>query len=87
MYVLRDDFAAAWRHARLAEANGVSRVVEMLKPDNTAGHAHDAAPQRDSLAGLHGNAAMEVLARRLNHIEHAAQKVARLAARPVIEDI
>lgn len=30
MYVLRDDFAAAWRHARLAEANGVPRVVEML---------------------------------------------------------
>jgi len=64
-----------------------SRVVEMLKPDNAAGHAHDPAPQRDSLAGLRGNAAMEVLARRLNHIEHAAQKVARLAARPVIEDV
>jgi hypothetical protein len=30
---------------------------------------------------------MEVLHRRLNHIEHAARKVARLAARPVIEDI
>jgi hypothetical protein len=30
MYVLRDDYPAAWRHARLAEANGVSRVVEML---------------------------------------------------------
>jgi uncharacterized membrane protein YccC len=64
-----------------------ARVVEMLKPDHAAEHAHDAAPQRDSLAGMHGNAAMEVLARRLNHIEHAAQKVARLAARPVIEDI
>ncbi len=30
MYVLRDDYPAAWRHARLAEANGVPRVVEML---------------------------------------------------------
>ena len=30
MYVLRDDYPAAWRHARLAETNGVPRVVEML---------------------------------------------------------
>jgi thioredoxin-like negative regulator of GroEL len=30
IYVLRDDLPAAWRHARLAEANGISRVVEML---------------------------------------------------------
>ena len=30
MYVLRDDLAAAWRHARQAEANGVPRAVEML---------------------------------------------------------
>jgi hypothetical protein len=30
MYVLRDDYPAAWRHARLAEANGVPRAVEML---------------------------------------------------------
>jgi tetratricopeptide (TPR) repeat protein len=30
MYVLRDDYPSAWRHARLAEANGVPRVVEML---------------------------------------------------------
>ena len=30
MYVLRDDHASAWRHARRAEANGVPRVVEML---------------------------------------------------------
>jgi hypothetical protein len=46
-----------------------------------------APPQRDSFADIRGNAAMDVLARRLSHIEHAAQKVARLAARPVIEDI
>ena len=30
IYVLRDDLAAAWRHARLAEAHGEPRVVEML---------------------------------------------------------
>ena len=30
MYVLRDDHSSAWRHARLAEANGVPRAVEML---------------------------------------------------------
>ena len=30
MYVLREDHPSAWRHARLAEANGVPRVVEML---------------------------------------------------------
>ena len=30
MYVLRDDLPAAWRHARLAETNGVPRAVEML---------------------------------------------------------
>jgi tetratricopeptide (TPR) repeat protein len=30
MYVLGDDYSAAWRHARQAEANGVPRVVEML---------------------------------------------------------
>jgi hypothetical protein len=30
MYVLQDDYPAAWRHARLADANGVPRAVEML---------------------------------------------------------
>jgi len=30
IYVLRDDYPSAWRHARLAEANGLPRVVEML---------------------------------------------------------
>jgi hypothetical protein len=30
MYVLDDDYSSAWRHARLAEANGIPRVVEML---------------------------------------------------------
>jgi len=30
MYVLREDDRAAWRHARMAEQNGVPRSVEML---------------------------------------------------------
>ena len=63
------------------------RVVALLQPDTMA-HATEAAPPlRESLAGMHGSAAMEVLGRRLDHIEHAARKVARLAARPVIEDV
>ena len=49
-----------------------------------------AAPERQSLSALIApesspDYSMSVLRRRLAHIEHAAQKVARLAARPVIE--
>lgn len=49
------------------------------------------APEREPLSGLGssetpGEFAMAVLSRRLDHIEHAARKVARLAARPVIEE-
>jgi uncharacterized membrane protein YccC len=63
------------------------RVVAMLKPDQDGEHHDATAPQRDSLAGMHASVAMEVLGRRLDHIEHAARKVARLAARPVIEGV
>lgn len=72
--------------ADAAIAHTRERVVAMLKPGGTD-NAELATPERDHLAGMHDNAAMEVLARRLNHIEHSAQKVARLAARPVIENI
>jgi tetratricopeptide (TPR) repeat protein len=34
MYVLRDDYDSAWRHARLAAANGVPRALEMLTRHN-----------------------------------------------------
>jgi thioredoxin-like negative regulator of GroEL len=34
MYAVRGDSKAAWRHARAAEANGVSRAVEMLRRHN-----------------------------------------------------
>jgi uncharacterized membrane protein YccC len=76
---------AAAADASIAMAR--ERVVALLKPENHANHPDATAPHRDCFAGMKGNAAMDVLARRLNHIEHAAQKVARLAARPVIEDI
>jgi uncharacterized membrane protein YccC len=61
------------------------RVLALLSP-NTAVGTVAAAPPREGLSGMAGNAAMMVLARRLAHIEHAAGKVARLAARPILED-
>ena len=72
----------------IAEAR--QRVLAMLAPGGTQ-EAENAAPEREPLSGLAssdlpGNQAMTVLARRVRHIEHAARKVARLAARPVIED-
>jgi uncharacterized membrane protein YccC len=83
---LRDkDLDAPMADASIAAAR--KRVVALLKPDSGADHPVTAPAQRSSLTEMRGDAAMEVLARRLNHIEHAAQKVARLAARPVIEDI
>ena len=69
--------------AAIAETR--ARVVALLNsaaaPD---GHAPEA---RDRFADFHGSAAMEVLGRRLTHIEAAAAKVARLAARPAIEEL
>jgi uncharacterized membrane protein YccC len=64
-----------------------ARVVALLEPDRMAEPQDIQLPPRDSLTALRGSVAMEVLARRLAHIEHAARKVARLAARPVIENI
>ncbi len=80
-----EDLDAPAADASIAAAR--ERVVALLQPDGKMDHTDTETPQRESLAGLRGNAAMEVLARRLDHIEHAARKVARLAARPVIEDI
>jgi uncharacterized membrane protein YccC len=72
--------------ADTAIAQTRARVVAILSPD--AAHSGQAtAPQRDGLAGMHTSTAMEVLARRLDHIEHSARKVAHLAARPAIENI
>jgi uncharacterized membrane protein YccC len=83
---LRDqDLDGASADAAIAAAR--ARVVALLKPDSDADHAIMEAPQRQGLTVMRGNSGMEVLARRLDHIEHAARKVARLAARPVIEDL
>jgi cytochrome c-type biogenesis protein CcmH/NrfG len=30
MYVIREDYKAAWRHAHIASENGVPRAIEML---------------------------------------------------------
>ena len=73
--------------AKAAIAATRQRVTALLSPEGGAEGIDAAVPLRDSLAGMHGSAAMEVLGRRLDHIEHAARKVARLAARPVIDGI
>jgi uncharacterized membrane protein YccC len=72
--------------ADAAIARTRERVVAMLKPGETD-PADLEGPKREGMAGMQANAAMEALARRLAHIEYSAQKVARLAARPVIENI
>jgi hypothetical protein len=61
------------------------RVMALLSPEAPPG-ADTLAPPREALSGMEQNMAMGLLARRLAHIEHAAEKVKRLAARPVIED-
>jgi uncharacterized membrane protein YccC len=63
------------------------RVVHLLQPGAVGADGETGLPARRGIAEWSQSQAMEVLHRRLNHIEHAARKVARLAARPVIEDI
>jgi uncharacterized membrane protein YccC len=72
--------------AEAAIAASRARVVGLLKPQGGA-ERPQADGQRPAFSAIQGSEAMEVLARRLAHIEHAAQKVARLAARPVLENI
>jgi uncharacterized membrane protein YccC len=75
---------AAGAEAAIAEAR--TRVVALLQPD---AHSHDddaPMPARKGMTELGSSVAMEVLYRRLNHIEHAARRVARLAARPAIDE-
>ncbi|HVV28202.1 MAG TPA: FUSC family membrane protein [Rhizomicrobium sp.] len=74
---------AAGAEAAIGEAR--ERVVALLRPDAADEKPDTRPPPRDGFADLHASAAMEVLGRRLDHIEHAARKVVRLAARPVIE--
>ena len=73
--------------AEAAIAQVRERVLNLLQPDSAQDHANGDASQRSGFADLHGSGAMEVLGRRLAHIEQTARKVARLAQRPVIEDV
>ena len=68
--------------AEAAIAATRARVMGLLNPEGGAEEQREDS-QRPGLAAMHGSEAMDVLARRLDHIEHSAQKVARLAARPV----
>jgi hypothetical protein len=61
------------------------KVLALLSPDAAPG-ATSTAPSLEALADMPVNNAMTILARRLAHIEHAAEKVARLAARPILDD-
>jgi uncharacterized membrane protein YccC len=65
-----------------------SRVMRLLDPSEPDKEEIDAAPAPPaSLSTMHDSPAMEVLARRLDHIEHTARRVAHLATRPVIENL
>jgi uncharacterized membrane protein YccC len=61
--------------------------VTALLAQGGAEHAEPPSSQRSGFHDLQGDRAEEVLARRLAHIEQAAQKVARLAARPALEQV
>ena len=96
-YLLASDFSSMplLMQVRAAELDPVlaareidaarARVVALLSPEG-GGHDDIPAEPREGLSELGGNMAVTVLARRLAHIENAARKVARLAARPVIEE-
>jgi uncharacterized membrane protein YccC len=62
------------------------RVVALLSPEHQQDGAQ-AAMERTGLHDLQGDRVAEVLTRRLAHIEQAAEKVARLASRPVLERV
>lgn len=74
------DAAAAEQALRAAR----EAVLSLLKP-GAAGGAERPLPPEQSWSELSGSFAMTVLTKRLAHIEQAARKVARLAARPAIE--
>jgi uncharacterized membrane protein YccC len=63
-----------------------ARVVALLSPDNPQ-QGQAKILERAGFQELQGDQALEVLARRLAHIEQAAEKVARLSARPVLEQV
>ncbi len=100
-YLLASDLAAMPVLAKLrahaldtAQADRIiapvrARVVRMLDPAlaGEAGPENGTAFSDMTLPDPHGSGAMNILARRLEHIEQAARKVAHLAARPAIENL
>ena len=64
-----------------------TRVVDLLQPDAPSNGAPMHLPPRKGVMEFPDSPAMDVLDRRLTHIEHAARKVARLASRPLIEGL
>ena len=60
------------------------RVVALLSPGAADETVID-IPEWESLHTLQGDRASEILMRRLAHIENGARKVARLSARPALE--
>ena len=63
-----------------------ARVLAVLSPQAGDGAGPEPPPRR-TMHDLHADDAKDVLARRLEHIEHAARKVARLSARPILENL
>jgi uncharacterized membrane protein YccC len=61
-----------------------AKVLALLSPDGVQ-NVDEASPPREGHAELKQSLPMALLARRLAHIEHTAGKVARLAARPIID--
>ena len=70
-----------------AIADTRERVIHILQPDTAHDEQEAEAMPRACFSDLHGGSAMDVLGRRLHHIERTARKVARLAARPAIEEL
>jgi hypothetical protein len=61
------------------------RVLASLSSD--ARHKeHAPEPAQESMSAMEQNQTMELLTRRLAHIEHTAERVARLAARPMMQE-
>ena len=62
------------------------RVIRVLALQSADEPHKDHAPEPDSPPAMDQNMAMVLLQRRLSHIEHAAERVARLAARPMMQE-
>ncbi|MBV9548289.1 MAG: hypothetical protein JO256_01290, partial [Alphaproteobacteria bacterium] len=62
------------------------RVTAVLAA-SAGGFSAPEPPPRTAPLDLYQAAARDVLARRLDHIEYAARRVAKLAARPVLENL